>query len=65
MSCADADDSAFVNQETGLRNIEEIQMAEVDKVRKRIDQNVAASRFVGISSTVFYKRLKARPDPEP
>ena len=28
------DDTAFVNEETGLRNIEEMQMAEVDKVRR-------------------------------
>ena len=31
------DDSAFINEETGLRNIEEMQMAEVEKVRSRID----------------------------
>jgi len=31
------DDSAFINKKTGLRNIEEMQMAEVIKVRNRID----------------------------
>ena len=31
------DKTAFVNEDTGLRNIEEMQMAEVEKVRKKID----------------------------
>ncbi|MYI68305.1 MAG: prolyl oligopeptidase family serine peptidase [Boseongicola sp. SB0673_bin_14] len=39
------DDTAFVNEETGLRNIEEMQMAEVDKVRRRIDVEAASLRI--------------------
>ncbi|MDE0208809.1 MAG: prolyl oligopeptidase family serine peptidase [Boseongicola sp.] len=39
------DDTAFVNEETGLRNIEEMQMAEVDKVRRRIDVETASLRI--------------------
>ena len=35
------DETAFVNEDTGLRNIEEMQMAEVEKVRKRIDMDIA------------------------
>lgn len=39
------DDTVFVNAETGLRNIEEMQMAEVDKVRRRIDISIARTRI--------------------
>lgn len=39
------DDTAFVNEDTGLRNIEEMQMAEVDKVRRRIDMETASQRI--------------------
>ena len=39
------DDTAFVNEDTGLRNIEEMQMAEVEKVRRRIDRNIAQDRI--------------------
>ena len=39
------DDTAFVNADTGLRNIEEMQMAEVDKVRRRIDMETASRRI--------------------
>lgn len=39
------DDTAFVNEDTGLRNIEEMQMAEVDKVRRRIDMETASRRI--------------------
>lgn len=44
------DDTAFVNEETGLRNIEEMQMAEVDKVRRRIDMDIAMERIAGIQT---------------
>ena len=36
------DNTAFVNEETHLRNIEGMQMAEVDKVRRRIDMGLAS-----------------------
>ncbi len=39
------DDTAFVNEDTGLRNIEDMQMAEVEKVRRRIDMDKATSRI--------------------
>lgn len=39
------DDTAFVNEDTGLRNIEEMQMADVDKVRRRIDMETASLRI--------------------
>ena len=38
------DDTAFVNEETQMRNIEDMQMAETEKVRRRIDIDVAAKR---------------------
>ncbi len=47
------DDTAFVNEETGLRNIEEMQMAEVDKVRRRIDLNVAMRRIENINTPIL------------
>lgn len=47
------DDTAFVNVETGLRNIEEMRMAEVEKVRARIDQNIAAARIAGIQTPIL------------
>lgn len=47
------DDTAFVNEETGLRNIEEMRMAEVEKVRARIDQNIAAARIAGIQTPIL------------
>lgn len=39
------DDTAFVNEDTGLRNIEEMQMAEVAKVRRCIDMETASLRI--------------------
>lgn len=42
------DDTAFVNEETGLRNIEEMQMVETEKVRRRIDMDIAMERISGI-----------------
>ena len=47
------DGTAFVNETTGLRNIEEMQMAEVDKVRRRIDLSVAAARIAGINTPIL------------
>ena len=44
------DDSAFVNEETRLRNIEGMQMAEVEKVRRRIDLEKAAARIAPIDT---------------
>jgi len=47
------DDTAFVNEETGLRNIEEMRMAEVGKVRARIDLSLAAARIAGIKTPIL------------
>lgn len=47
------DDTAFINEETGLRNIEEMQMAEVDKVRRRIDLTVAMRRIENINTPIL------------
>ena len=47
------DDTAFVDETTGLRNIEEMRMAEVDKVRGRIDMSVASSRIAGIKTPIL------------
>jgi dienelactone hydrolase len=44
------DDTVFVNEETQLRNIEEMQMAEVEKVRRRIDMDIAAKRIATIGT---------------
>lgn len=47
------DDTATVNPETQLRNIEEMQMPEVDKVRGRIDTAVAAERIRTIQTPIL------------
>ena len=47
------DNTAFINEETGLRNIEEMQMAEVEKVRNRIDLPIAKKRISGIDTPVL------------
>jgi len=47
------DDSAFVNEETQLRNIEEMQMAESAKVRGRIDIDIANQRIAGINTPLL------------
>ena len=47
------DDTAFVNEDTQLRNIEEMQMVEVDKVRRRIDLDVARQRVAGIETPLL------------
>ncbi|HEX2255967.1 MAG TPA: dienelactone hydrolase family protein [Afifellaceae bacterium] len=47
------DDTAFVNEATQLRNIENMQMAEVDKVRRRIDMDVATARIATIETPIL------------
>ena len=47
------DDTATINPETQLRNIEDMQMAEVAKVRDRIDAAVAAERISGIKTPIL------------
>ena len=47
------DDTAFVNEETQLRNIESMQMAEVEKVRRRIDMDVASERIATIDTPML------------
>lgn len=47
------DDTAFVNEATQLRNIEGMQMAEVEKVRNRIDHAVANQRIAGIQTPLL------------
>ena len=47
------DDTAPMNDETGMRNIENMQMTEVDKVRKRIDGDVAKQRIDGIDTPIL------------
>jgi hypothetical protein len=44
------DNTAFVNEETQLRNIEEMRMAEVEKVRSRIDMDIATARIAPIDT---------------
>lgn len=47
------DETAFVNDETQLRNIEGMQMVETDKVRARIDTEVAKRRIDGIATPLL------------
>lgn len=47
------DNTAFVDPATGLRNIEEMQMAETEKVRARIQPDVANPRIEGISTPIL------------
>jgi dipeptidyl aminopeptidase/acylaminoacyl peptidase len=47
------DNTAFVDPETGLRNIEEMQMTEVEKVRARIDQAKARERIARINTPIL------------
>ena len=47
------DESAHVKPETGLRDIEEMQMAEVAKVRGRIDEALARERIDGIRTPIL------------
>ena len=47
------DDTAFVNDETQLRNIENMQMAETEKVRRRIDTAIATGRINAIDTPIL------------
>ncbi len=47
------DDTAFVDPGTGLRNIEEMQMAETAKVRARINLARALTRISGIQTPIL------------
>lgn len=47
------DETAPMNEETGLRNIENMQMTEVDKVRSRIDTTMAAERIAAIQTPLL------------
>jgi dipeptidyl aminopeptidase/acylaminoacyl peptidase len=47
------DNTAFVNEETQLRNIENMQMAEVEKVRRRIDMDLAKKRIESIDTPIL------------
>lgn len=47
------DDTAFVNEETQLRNIESMEMAEVEKVRRRIDMDIAKARIEPIRTPIL------------
>jgi hypothetical protein len=47
------DETAFVNEETRLRNIESMIMTDVDKVRARIDVETAAGRIAGIDTPIL------------
>ncbi len=47
------DDTATVNEETQLRNVEHMQMVEVAKVRGRIDAAVAAERISTIRTPIL------------
>ncbi|HWB88782.1 MAG TPA: acyl-CoA thioester hydrolase/BAAT C-terminal domain-containing protein [Acidimicrobiia bacterium] len=47
------DDTAFVEPETGMRNIEEMQMAETEKVRSRIDLEKATERISTIDTPIL------------
>lgn len=47
------DNTAFVNEETQLRNIESMQMAEVEKVRRRIDMELAEARIATIKTPLL------------
>ncbi len=47
------DDTAFVEPTTGMRNIEEMQMAETAKVRNRIDTDKATKRIAPIDTPIL------------
>jgi dienelactone hydrolase len=47
------DDTAHVNPESGLRDIESMLMRETEKVRKRIDLDVAMQRISTINTPIF------------
>jgi BAAT / Acyl-CoA thioester hydrolase C terminal len=47
------DDTAFVEPESGMRNIEEMQMVETEKVRSRIDMEKATERISTIDTPIL------------
>lgn len=47
------DDTAFVDPDTGLRNIEGMQMVETEKVRSRIDMQKATQRIATIDTPIL------------
>ena len=47
------DETAFVEPETGMRNIEEMQMVETGKVRSRIDMEKAKARISTIDTPIL------------
>lgn len=47
------DNTAFVEPATGMRNIEEMQMAETEKVRSRIDMDKATERISTIDTHIL------------
>jgi len=47
------DHTATVNEKTRLRNIEDMQMADEDKVRNRIDHDIAMGRIVTIDTPIL------------
>lgn len=49
----DPDDTVSVDDSTGLRNIENMQMSEVEKVLSRIDTAVAAERIASIDTPIL------------
>ena len=47
------DETAFVEPDTGMRNIEEMQMVEAEKVRSRIDMKKAMERIATIDTPIL------------
>ncbi|NNC39081.1 MAG: alpha/beta hydrolase fold domain-containing protein [Acidimicrobiia bacterium] len=47
------DETAFVNEDTQLMNIESMMMTDVEKVRRRIDHDVAMERISGIQTPIL------------
>lgn len=47
------DETVSINEETQLRNIEEMQMGETEKVRARIDTEIARERIAGIATPIL------------
>lgn len=47
------DETAFVDADTQMRNIENMQMAETEKVRRRIDTELANARIAGIETPIL------------
>lgn len=47
------DETAFVDETTQMRNIENMQMTETDKVRRRIDMDLAKARIAGIDTPIL------------